>query len=462
MDNSRFLMIEDGLPNSTVDNTVELSCAYFPENSNFYMKYAWKRPGEPITNRIFTVSPTPFYAGDIIHLAYLWDVNKGIDGQYSIAIYQDGVLVGGISDSLSPQANWAPNMGIAGTWNGGTSGWDGIRGPMDNLKIWNYAKTDFLDRCSEDGSIPCVGSNTAPTISILEPDGAGDNADASYNITWNDSDPEENAQISLYYDTDNAGYDGTLIITGLSEDADGANGSYLWDTSGMPEASYYVYAKIDDSVNPVAYSYSSGRVTIAHAVTNVKPEPPLQLKATAGRDVVNMVWQLSASPDVEKYNIYRSLLSDFQISPDKLIGQVTGDKNTYHDRGLEKDTVYYYMVTAVSSNAQGSEPSNEAWGRPGTKQHNLLLHNNKINPNKGEKIEVKYTVEETSTVKIKIFNIKGKLVYEYPEQTLSAGEYEIQWDGISKEANVVSSGVYVIQLFINGKLKDTKKSLIVK
>ena len=112
---------------------------------------------------------------------------------------------------------------------------------------------------------------------------------------------------------------------------------------------------------------------------------------------------------------------------------------------------------------QESEPSNEAWGRPGTKQHNLLLHKNKFNPNKGEKLELNITVEETSTVKIRIFNIKGKLVYEFPEQTLTPGEHKKRWGGTEKETRkALPSGVYVTQLFINGKLKDTKKSLIVK
>ncbi len=30
-----------------------------------------------------------------------------------------------------------------------TMGWDGVKGSMDNLKIWNYPKVDFSDRFME-------------------------------------------------------------------------------------------------------------------------------------------------------------------------------------------------------------------------------------------------------------------------------------------------------------------------
>ena len=622
------------------------------------------------------------------HLSFVWDWN-GIEGTAdTMRVYRDGVLLINGQDIVSNWINSKTNYCI---WGIGDyrPGWaTAPNGKIDNLKIYNYAKTDFSDRFIEG-----TNGNAPPSITITEPNGVGDNADTTYTITWNDFDPDDDAQISLYYNTIPTNIGGTLIINGISEDADSTNGSHVWNTTAVPDGSYYVYAMIDDGVNPAVYAYSLNQVTIVHAVassnlifwnklgsdfevqnsevgpdgtsygapaygaaqfgngihcdnngeysefifnpatpyslergtvefwiktdfavvngvpqtpvgkalfyintnqnTNYRrmymcihptykilaqfgqvsganqvtatdntsdwnagdlvhiavawdkdtfdggktiaiyingnqtasttvplpvgipvnfdllcagnivlgaqrpsqsimdnfkiynyaktdfsdrftegtnaappatnqPNIPTKLKATAGRDVVNMVWTLSTSTGVSNYNICRSLLSAFQISPDKLIGQVTGDKNTYHDRGLTADTIYYYIVTAISSNGAESDPSNEAWARPGTKQHNLLLHNNKINPNRGEKVEVKYTVEQASRVKVKVFNVKGKLVYEYPEQYLSAGEYQVQWAGVSKNAKVVSSGVYVIQLFINGELKDTKKALVVK
>jgi hypothetical protein len=63
-----------------------------------------------------------------------------------------------------------------------------------------------------------INSNVAPTFSFVEPDGTGDTADAEFEITWTDEDPDDNASIDLYYDTDNTGGDGTQIVADLDED----------------------------------------------------------------------------------------------------------------------------------------------------------------------------------------------------------------------------------------------------
>lgn len=103
--------------------------------------------------------------------------------------------------------------------------------------------------------------NYPPTISVLEPNGIDDTADALYMVTWVSDDPNDNAQINLYYDTNATGTDGILIVSGLSEDSDT---SYIWDTQGVPDGDYYVYATASDGVNPVGIDYSSGVVTINH------------------------------------------------------------------------------------------------------------------------------------------------------------------------------------------------------
>ncbi len=105
-------------------------------------------------------------------------------------------------------------------------------------------------------------SNQAPSITIIEPDGIDDSADTTYTITWTDEDPDDDASIALYYDIDNSDEDGTLIVSGISEDDE--TDAYEWDTFLVPEGDYYVYAVIDDGVNPQVIDYSAGPVTISH------------------------------------------------------------------------------------------------------------------------------------------------------------------------------------------------------
>lgn len=102
--------------------------------------------------------------------------------------------------------------------------------------------------------------NSPPEIRIKEPD--GDVAWDRFIIRWEDEDLDDNAQISLYYDIDNSGHDGTLITRFIGEDW--ASDWWSWNISQFPSGStYWIYAKIEDGVNPPEYDYGSGPVTIA-------------------------------------------------------------------------------------------------------------------------------------------------------------------------------------------------------
>lgn len=82
-----------------------------------------------------------------------------------------------------------------------------------------------------------------------------------YTISFNVSDADSaSVNVSLYYDTDKSGFDGTLITTmnGLSP----GNYSYIWNTSGLPEGnSYYVYMVITDGTSTAKF-YSTVHVKI--------------------------------------------------------------------------------------------------------------------------------------------------------------------------------------------------------
>ena len=81
-------------------------------------------------------------------------------------------------------------------------------------------------------------------------------------IKWTDYDPDSSAQISLYYDTDQFGEDGTLIAMNISEDPDGESDHYFWDISNIQAGIYFVYAIIDDG-NSRSIDYSENAIIIA-------------------------------------------------------------------------------------------------------------------------------------------------------------------------------------------------------
>ena len=121
--------------------------------------------------------------------------------------------------------------------------------------------TNELDKSYDSNQdIVVTPTNAIPIISLIEPDGKDDTAVSNYIIKWVDSDPDDNASISLYYDTDKTGYNGILIVSGLLED-DPAN-QYIWNCSEIIKGTYYIYAIIDDGINSPVYAYSPGAVTL--------------------------------------------------------------------------------------------------------------------------------------------------------------------------------------------------------
>jgi alpha-tubulin suppressor-like RCC1 family protein len=134
-----------------------------------------------------------------------------------------------------------------------------------------------------------INQNQAPSINITAP-AANATVDASYTISWTASDSDNQANISLYYDTDNSGYDGTLITSSLSE---GTHSSYTWNTSSLPSGNYYIYAKIDDGVNPSVYDYGAGKITVNRA-------PGITITAPATHTVVDASYTIgwtASDPD---------------------------------------------------------------------------------------------------------------------------------------------------------------------
>ncbi len=134
--------------------------------------------------------------------------------------------------------------------------------------------TDTDDDGVSDGEEISQGSDPmdpdsipAPSITLVEPDGNGDSADSTFDIRWTDQNYGRVAEISLYFDSDNSGADGTLIVDGLSADADGENDDlFIWDTSQIPEGTYYIYAVIDDHDHAPVVVYSMGMVNVVHEI----------------------------------------------------------------------------------------------------------------------------------------------------------------------------------------------------
>ncbi|MCI0453297.1 MAG: C25 family cysteine peptidase, partial [Candidatus Latescibacteria bacterium] len=96
------------------------------------------------------------------------------------------------------------------------------------------------------------------------------------------------------------------------------------------------------------------------------PSPPVNLafNPSLGSDRLQVFWDGSASPDVDRYRLYRSLSAGgpfVPANPDPVHHTV------YIDRGLQPTTRYYYRSTAVDASGNESAPSIVYAGRTNPK-----------------------------------------------------------------------------------------------
>jgi len=154
--NCRFWGSSIGVPGPSPYGKIRPGGFYNYENSSFAIQILFTDNSG--SNYVLKHAPAkPFYANDLVHIAYVWDVDTRIEGQYSLAMYQDGELIGAWNDDIKPDIPLTcetPYLRICNFDGNTTTGWDGVKGSMDNFKIYNYAKTDFSDRFYEDGVIP--------------------------------------------------------------------------------------------------------------------------------------------------------------------------------------------------------------------------------------------------------------------------------------------------------------------
>ena len=94
---------------------------------------------------------------------------------------------------------------------------------------------------------------------------------------------------------------------------------------------------------------------------------------------------------------------------------------------------------------------------PGTQviDHYILLQNypNPFNPS----TKIKYKLNKSGFVNIKVFNILGKEIEVLINARQSAGEY-----GVSFDASNYPGGVYFYSLYVDNKIIDTKKMILIR
>lgn len=112
-----------------------------------------------------------------------------------------------------------------------------------------------------------INSRTSDIITITHPCFPGAQGSSSYLIGWKAQTP---GSITLYYTTNTIGLNKTTITTNITK----AQSYYEWKIpENLPEGIYYIYAKLEDGINPPIYSYNSGPIIIDRSQYDSKTLP---------------------------------------------------------------------------------------------------------------------------------------------------------------------------------------------
>jgi hypothetical protein len=127
----------------------------------------------------------------------------------------------------------------------------------------------------------------------------------------------------------------------------------------------------------------------------------------------------------------------------------------------------WYEVTGVISNENYDLPKvwwlNITGGTEVTENaviNSTVLYQNIPNPFNPE-TSIKFNLVESSHTSLKIYNLKGQLVKTLVNSNLTAGEYNLTWNGTDGSGNQIVSGIY----FYNLRTKDIsikKKAILLK
>ncbi len=202
--------------------------------------------------------------------------------------------------------------------------------------------------------------------------------------------------------------------------------------------------------------YTGGSIFNNNPVSiDIQLPAPIELTATVDNQNVEINWSAPAdSRGILAYNVYKD---------DELIG--TSDATAYNVEALPEGTYLFNVAVVYTGDHEGEwsedleveiEPvANEDMVAPVT----ALMGNypNPFNPH----TTIKFSIKESSHVKIDIYNAKGQYIRTLLDENLNAGTQSVTWDGKDKGGQSVGTGVFLYRM-TTPSFSETRKMLLMK
>ncbi len=284
----------------------------------------------------------------------------------------------------------------------------------------------FWTKSTDEGIVIVWTESSNPRMQILHENGTSE-WESSLNLFPN--------QLSYLYHieiTDNGVYVFYYYQSESMVQAFDFDGTELWDTPVELFSDINEFCDIETTQNGLLIAY-----TVYHTDTDYRIELMLQ-----HLDIFGNFW-----------NEPMSICNAFGYRYNAEITPATN--NRYFVTWLEaRDVMPNYSLFGQLVDYQpndSDESTNIAAWEP-----DMNVYPNPFNP----KTTVSFSLASDSKVEMKVYNVKGQMVQNLCDDVLPVGKQQITWDGTDKTHKAVASGLYLINLNINGKDYRSKALLL--
>ncbi|WP_456408696.1 FlgD immunoglobulin-like domain containing protein [Caldithrix abyssi] len=230
-------------------------------------------------------------------------------------------------------------------------------------------------------------------------------------------------------------------------------------------------------------SAGSGVSPSTDGADNSLPVTLNSFTSTVSGEAILLQWATQSEIDVLGFEIQRALdesgpfetIATYKDHPELKASGSTSAETAYRfiDQNVQPNFTYWYKL--ISHDLDGSRqtfgPISATVQKDGQNLQPIagntptefMLEQNFPNPFNGS-TQIAFSIpaqkEGSVNVQLNVFDINGKLIDRLINQTLSAGTYQVKWDGRDLRGNKAPSGVYIYQLRSNNFVFSKKMLLV--
>jgi hypothetical protein len=183
---------------------------------------------------------------------------------------------------------------------------------------------------------------------------------------------------------------------------------------------------------------------------------------TAG---ITICWRTESEVNTAGFHVWKSEGVDNnykRITTSMIPGQgnsSTAHEYSYSDKEVQQGVLYWYKIEEIpmegSSTFYGPIVVEGVNTRP-TEFDMAQNYPNPFNP----QTTIDYQLPDNTHVTIRVYNLVGQLVKILVNKDMTAGYFNVTWDGLDQEGSKVSSGIYLVRMQTDSYVKVKKMTII--